>query len=140
MYLSLKQAATKPPAKMLLKQQDKFEDLIKEYNYERTHQALEMKKPDDLYHPVHPKIPRTTGCRLPFHDKTVTATNCGRICFNGNKIHFSTAFAGHGVGLRQVEDDVWLISVMDYDIAYFDMESSRAQALDDPFGPKVLGV
>ena len=44
------------------------------------------------------------------------------------------------MGLRQVEDDVWLVSFMDYDMAYFDMESSRVQALENPFGPKVLGM
>ena len=49
-------------------------------------------------------------------------------------------FAGHDVGLRQVDDDVWLVSFMDYDMAYFDMESSRVQALENPFGPKVLGM
>ena len=59
---------------------------------------------------------------------------------DGKKIHFSTVFAGHDVGLRQVEDDVWLVSFMDYDMAYFDMESSRVQALENPFGPKVLGM
>jgi hypothetical protein len=72
--------------------------------------------------------------------KTVTVTNCGRICLDGKKIHFSTVFAGHDVGLRQVEEDVWLVSFMDYDMAYFDMESSRVQALENPFGPKVLGM
>ena len=66
--------------------------------------------------------------------------NCGRICLDGKKIHFSTVFAGHDVGLRQVEEDVWLVSFMDYDMAYFDMESSRVQALENPFGPKVLGM
>ncbi len=39
-----------------------------------------------------------------------------------------------------VEDDVWLVSFMDYDMAYFDMESSRVQALENPFGAKVLGM
>jgi putative transposase len=29
---------------------------------------------------------------------------------------------------------------MDYDMAYFDMESSRVQALENPFGPKGLGM
>ena len=72
--------------------------------------------------------------------QTVTVTNCGRICLGGKKIHFSTVFAGHDVGLRQVEEDVWLVSFMDYDMAYFDMESSRVQALENPFGPKVLGM
>ncbi len=49
----------------------------------------------------------------PFHDKTVTVTNCGHICLDGKKTHFSTVFAVHDVGLRQVEDDVWLVSFMD---------------------------
>ncbi len=40
----IKQAITKPLSKTLLQQQDKFEDFIHEYNYERPHQALEMKK------------------------------------------------------------------------------------------------
>jgi putative transposase len=29
---------------------------------------------------------------------------------------------------------------MDYDLGYFDLESNKVQALDNPFGPKVLGV
>jgi hypothetical protein len=28
---------------------------------------------------------------------------------------------------------------MDYDMAYFDMESHKVSALENPFGPKVLG-
>jgi putative transposase len=34
---------------------------------------------------------------------------------------------------------VWLVSFMDYDMAYFDMESHQVSALENPFGPKVLG-
>ncbi len=67
-------------------------------------------------------------------------SNCGRICIAGQKIHLSTVFAGHDVGVRQVEDDVWLVSFMDYDLGYFDLESNKVQALDNPFGPKVLRV
>ena len=42
--------------------------------------------------------------------------------------------------------DVMIISMviryfrlMDYDMAYFDMESHKVSALENPFGPKVLG-
>ena len=139
-WKTLKQATTKPPAKTLLQQQDRFEDFIYEYNYERPLQALEMKKPTQLYTPSTRKYEGLPDVSYPFHDKTVTVTNCGRICLGGKKIHFSTVFAGHDVGLRQVEEDVWLVSFMDYDMAYFDMESSRVQALENPFGPKVLGM
>jgi len=139
MHLTLKQATTKPPAKTLLQQQDKFEDFIYEYNFERPHQALEMKKPAQLYTPSSRKYEGLPDVSYPFHDKTVTVTKCGRICLGNQKIHFSTVFAGHDVGLRQVEDDVWLVSFMDYDMAYFDMESHQVSALENPFGPKVLG-
>ena len=66
--------------------------------------------------------------------------SCGRICIAGQKIHLSTVFAGHDVGVRQVEEEVWLVSFMDYDLGYFDLELNKVQALDNPFGPKVLGV
>lgn len=140
MHLTLKQATTKPPAKTLLQQQDKFEDFIHEYNYERPHQALEMKKPAELYTPSARRYQGLPDVSYPFHDKTVTITNCGRICIAGQKVHLSTVFAGHDVGVRQVEDDVWLVSFMDYDLGYFDLESNKVQALDNPFGPKVLRV
>jgi len=99
MHLTLKQATTKPPAKTMLQQQDKFEDFIYEYNFERPHQALAMKKPAELYLPSTKRYEGLPDVSYPFHDKTVTVTNCGRICLDGKKIHFSTVFAGHDVGL-----------------------------------------
>jgi putative transposase len=102
----LKQGTTKPPGTTLLQQQDKFEDFIHEYNYERPHQTSGMMRPADLYTPSTRKYEGLPDVSYPFHDKTVTITNCGRICIEGQKIHLSTVFAGHDVGVRQVEDDV----------------------------------
>jgi putative transposase len=51
MHLTLKKATTNPPGMNMLQQQDKFEDFIQEFNYERPHQALEMKRPADFYQP-----------------------------------------------------------------------------------------
>ena len=74
----------------------------------------------------------------PFYDKTITVTSCGRICLGSKKIHFSTVFAGQDVDIRQVDDDVWLVSFMDYDIGYFDMKSRKVSSIENPFGPKVI--
>jgi putative transposase len=74
----------------------------------------------------------------PFHDKTVTVTTCGRICFNRQKINLSLVFAGQSVGIKQISDQIWLVSFMDYDLGYFDHETCRLEPLDNPFGPKVL--
>jgi putative transposase len=74
----------------------------------------------------------------PMHDKTVTVTTCGRICFNRQKINLSQVFAGQNVGVKQVSDCIWLATFMDYDLGYFDGETSRLEPLGNPFGPKVL--
>ena len=45
-----------------------------------------------------------------FHDKTLTVTTCGRICFNRQKINLSTVFAGQKVGIKQVSEEIWLVT------------------------------
>jgi putative transposase len=42
------------------------------------------------------------------------------------------------VGIKQVEDHIWLASFMDYDLGYFDDETCRLEPLPNPFGSKVL--
>jgi putative transposase len=66
-------------------------------------------------------------------------TTCGRICFNRQKINLSAVFAGQSVGIKQVSEQIWLVSFMDYDLGYFDHETCRLEPIENPFGPKVLG-
>ena len=47
-------------------------------------------------------------------------------------------FAGQKVGVKQVADQVWLVSFMYYDLGFFDNESCRVECADNPFGAKVL--
>ena len=54
------------------------------------------------------------------------------------KINLSLVFAGQAVGIKQVEDHIWLASFMDYDLGYFDDETCRLEPLPNPFGAKVL--
>jgi putative transposase len=57
----------------------------------------------------------------------------------GNKkINFSTVFAGQAVGIKEVQDDIWLVSFMDYDLGYLDLETRVLEPLENPFGPKLL--
>ena len=41
-------------------------------------------------------------------------------------------------GIRQVEDKIWLVSFMNYDLGYFNEESNRVEPGENPFGAKVL--
>ena len=36
--------------------------------------------------------------------------------------NLSTVFAGQAVGIKEVEEGIWLVSFMDYDLGYIDME------------------
>lgn len=138
MHLTLKLETTKPAAANFLQQQAKFDSFIECYNDERPHQALNMQYPSERYARsarVYRGLPELA---YPFHDKTVTVTTCGRICFQRRKINLSLVFAGQDVGVKQVSDNIWLVSFMDYDLGYFDDETCRLEPLVNPFGPKVV--
>jgi transposase InsO family protein len=49
MHLTLKKEATRPPAMNTLQQQEKFDHFVDEFNRERPHEALGMKRPADVY-------------------------------------------------------------------------------------------
>ncbi|MGV1861323.1 IS481 family transposase, partial [Rhizobium rhizogenes] len=100
--------------------------------------ALNMACPAECYD-ASPRVYRgLPDLDYPFHDQTVTVTTCGRICYKRKKINLSLVFAGQAVGIKQVEDHIWLTSFMDYDLGYFDDETCRLEPLPNPFGPKVL--
>jgi hypothetical protein len=74
----------------------------------------------------------------PYHDKSVRVTHCGRICVGRRKINLSTVFAGQVVGIREVEDQIWLVSFLDFDLGFFDQEQGRAEPAPNPFVPEKL--
>jgi putative transposase len=54
------------------------------------------------------------------------------------KINLSTVFAGQNVGIKQISEQVWLVSFMQYDLGFFDSETDRVTSAENPFGAKVL--
>jgi len=137
-HLTLKKEATKPAAHNLLQQQARFDDFIECYNCDRPHQALDMKYPTELYRPSPRPYRGLHELAYPFHDRTITVTQCGRICMAPYKIMLSTVFAGQNVGVKQVGDKIWLVSFMDYDLGFFDEETTRLEPTVNPFEAKVL--
>jgi len=137
MHLTLKKEATRPPGLNSLQQQGKFDDFIEEFNQDRPHEGLGMKCPAEVYRPSTRPYQGLPDLTYPFHDNTVYVTLCGRICLHRKKINLSTVFAGQAVGLKEVEEGTWLVSFMDYDLGYIDLEEKTLQPLDSPFGPKV---
>jgi putative transposase len=137
-HLTLKREATKPAAQNFLQQQAKFDAFIDCYNNERPHQALAMKYPAELYHRSPRPYRGLSELDYPFHDRTITVTQCGRICIGRRKINLSTVFAGQNVGVKEISDKIWLVSFMQYDLGFFDHETGRLANAVNPFAPKVL--
>jgi transposase InsO family protein len=137
MHLTLKLETTRPAGANILQQQAKFDAFVEEFNQQRPHEALQMKCPAEVY---------SSSCRpyqgipephYPFHDKTVVITSCGRLCLYRKKINLSKSLAGQAVGIKEVDTGIWLVSFMQYDLGYIDLEEKTLQPLDNPFGPKV---
>ena len=134
--ITLKKEATRPPAANSLQQQDRFDAFVQEFNAERPHEALDMKCPAELYLASprrYDDLPELT-----FHDRDVLVTACGRLCLHRKRINISHVFAGQKLGIKEVDDGIWLVSFMHYDLGYFDDETCRLEPLANPFGPKVL--
>ena len=138
MHLTLKKEATRPAARNFLQQQAKFDTFMECFNRERPHQALKMKYPVELYETSPRPYNGLDELRYPFHDHTITVTQCGRICFQRRKINLSTVFAGQSVGVKQVADQIWLVSFMHYDLGFFDNQVGRLEPAENPFEAKVL--
>lgn len=135
MHRTLKQETTRPPGQNSLQQQARFDDFVHEFNEERPHEAIAMKVPAKLYQPS-PRIYQGIGeLQYPFHDRTITVTACGRICMHRKKINISTVLAGQTLGIKEVDEGIWLVSFMRYDLGYIDLEQKTLQPLDNPFGP-----
>ena len=136
MHLTLKKEATKPASFNFLQQQERFDDFVEVYNNERPHQALNGAYPGDLYTPSARVYAPPTEPDYPFHDKTVRVTRCGRICIGKRKINLSQVFAGQTLGLKEVDDQIWLVTFMTYDLGFFDREEDRVEPGPNPFTPE----
>ncbi|AGB71220.1 MULTISPECIES: IS481 family transposase [Rhizobium] len=137
MHLTLKQEATRPAGRNILQQQARFDAFVSEFNEERPHEALDMKVPADLYTASSRPYQGLPQINYPFHDRKALVTNCGRICIYRKKINISTVMAGQKLGIKEVDDGIWLLSFMHYDLGYIDLEQRTLQTIDKPFGTRL---
>jgi len=137
MHLTLKKETTRPPGMNSLQQQDRFDRFVSEFNAERPHEALLMRTPGELYTPSSTAYAGLPDVEYPFHDRDILVTACGRICMMRKKINISTVLAGQKLGIKEVDDGIWLVSFMHYDLGYIDLEQRTLQTIDNPFGTRL---
>ena len=113
MHLTLKQETTRPAAQNMLAQQERFDEFCRVYNTERPHEALGMRRPDDVYQASSRPLPSPVpDPEYPNHDDVVRVARSGQIRVPGhrNLLFLAHPLSGELVGLRELDDDRWLVS------------------------------
>lgn len=137
MHLTLKKETTRPPGMNALQQQARFDSFVNEFNHERPHEALAMRTPAEVYAPSSTAYEGLPELNYPFHDRDILVTACGRICMMSKRINISIVLAGQRLGIKEVDDGIWLVSFMHYDLGYIDLEQRTLQTIDNPFGTRL---
>ncbi len=74
------------------------------------------------------------------HDRDVLVTACGRICMHRKRINISTVLAGQRLGIKEVDEGIWLVGFMSYDLGFIDLEQKTLRPIDNPFGPRLSPI
>jgi hypothetical protein len=121
MHLTLKKEATRPPAMNSLQQQPKIDNFLMEFNGERPREALCMKPPAEVCTSSPRLCDGLPDIAYPLHDRDMLVSACGRICMHKEKINIATVLAGQRLGLKEVDEGIWLVSFMHYDLGYINL-------------------
>jgi putative transposase len=127
MHRTLKAETTRPARSNLLQQQERFDDFVDEFNNERPHEALDMKRPADMYTPSTMALPAfLPDPDYATHDDVLRVSRIGLIHLQGRRqVYLAKALAGQLVGIREETDDRWLVTFINLDLGYVEPRSNQ---------------
>ncbi len=104
MHLVLKRRTTRPPSSNMRTQQQAFRRFRKLYNEVRPHEALDGAVPSNLYRPSPRPFPKQLDpVTYPGHFETRLVSTNGGIRWYGDRVPVGRLFAGHEVGLEEID-------------------------------------
>jgi transposase InsO family protein len=122
MHRTLKAETTRPARDTSVQQQERFDDFRDQFNKERPHEAIDMKRPADLYQVSERVLPDPLpDLKYPLHDDVLSVTGSGHVRLPRGRVTFlSHALAGQLVGLREHVDGTWLVTFCTLDLGTYD--------------------
>ncbi len=145
MHRTLKQETACPPARSMAAQQRKFDEFRREFNEERPHEALGMKRPAELYRRSARSMPNKIGTYdYPLHNLVRRVSRCGTIRVFGKQIFVSQTLNEEYVALEEVDEGVYDLFFCFYLIGRYELRANRIHgiiskvplAVDRAEGPK----
>jgi len=128
MHRTLKQEATIPPASSLKGQQRKFDTFREEFNQERPHEAIDMKRPAELYQPSDRRFPKKIETYdYPGHFLVRRVSRGGTIRIFNQQIFVSNTLQEDYVGLEEVDDGLYDLYFCFYQIGRYELQAGRIQ-------------
>lgn len=134
MHRTLKAETTRPAARNLLQQQERFDCFVETYNNVRPHEALGMASPAKVYQPSS-RVFVAKALDYPLHDDVIKVDRSGHanvIRRRGGSFFVSGALAGERIGIRELDDDTWLLTFAGIDLGVYDAQSHFFQQADIP--------
>jgi hypothetical protein len=128
MHRTLKQEATIPPEASLAAQQRKLDWFREEFNQERPHEALGMKRPAEAYQASPRCMPRRIEpCEYPGHCLVRRVSRDGTIRVLGKQIFVSNTLQEDEVGLEEVDDGVYDVYFCFYQLGRYHLWDNRIE-------------
>lgn len=126
MHRTLKDRTTRPPAANLKRQQVVFDAFQREFNEERPHEALGMKRPAEVYVASRRPYPeRIAAVEYPGHFEVRRVSRNGGVRWNGKWLNVGHALIEENVGFEEVNDGVWDLYFRNLAIGRFEERELR---------------
>ena len=126
MHRTLKGDAVNPAGLNLADQQKKFDFFRVEYNVERPHESIGMKRPVELFKISLRSYPDSIKPIEYSGDFKVRSVKPGgEISFNGSQYFISQLLYGDKVGLKEISDGLWQINYGLHRLGYIDLHKKK---------------
>jgi hypothetical protein len=94
--------------------------------------------PREVYTPSRRPYQGLPDLQYPFHDRDVLVTACGHLHLPKENQHLHRP--RRTAARHQVDEGIWLVSLVADDLEYIDLEQRTLQPIDNPFGPRLSPV
>jgi transposase InsO family protein len=99
-----------PPAKTMRGQDRRTQKWIREYNHQRPHEGIQMKRPRQLYRPNRRRLERQPRhWKYPKEWERRMVRKNGMMHWRGQQRFVGEAFGGQRIGLHEIRPGVWRV-------------------------------